>query len=552
MHASRQAPRARYVRHTILAGALLAALAAGASAQAARVGHARMMSVSGQPFTVDLAVREVAAGQEALSVSAAPASAWRDAGLTPPVALDSLAFQVEPGPVAGTQRIRVRSSQAFHGDVADLLLDIRSASRQLRHQVSVMAPDARTPGVVLAASEGQAGAGGASSAGVSSASGRAGGAAAGAGAASGDIKVKRGDTLFSIARRNAAPGVSVYQMMMALQAVNPDAFINGNVNRLKAGATLRLPNADELAVLSDAEARRLFHEQGEAFAAYRDRIAGMRGNAAGADAAQGRVASATPSDSGAANAPAGDQLVLSKAASEADAKSDDKRATDKNIADSRDRIAQLEENVQALGQAVGQGSGAPGQSNAQGGAAGGSAGSGEGGGAAGAADGQTGADGAGAGGSAGNGADNANGAQGAAGVASGAAGGATAAGANGANAAGSGNAANPAQNGMGMTAGQAGGAAAAQTADQANGQTAQGADQPKSWWQDNMLGIVTGLLALLVLLLVWWLRRAGVNRGDAERGAPITEDMVRQKLEQIDLDFDDDPVEAQRRDGKSR
>ncbi len=532
MHASRLTPRARFVRHTMLAGALLAALAAGASAQAARVGHARMMSVSGQPLTVDLAVREVAAGQETLSVSAAPASAWRDAGLTPPVSLDSLAFQVEPGPVAGTQRIRVRSSQAFHGDIADLLLDIRSASGQLRHQVSVMAPDARTPGVLLAASGGQADVGGASTGAASA----AGGAGAAAGAAGGSIKVKRGDTLFSIARSNAVPGVSVHQMMMALQAVNPDAFINGNVNRLKAGASLRLPNADELAVLSDAEARRLFHEQGEAFAAYRDRIAGMRGQAAGADAAQGSVAAATPSEGAAANAPAGDQLILSKAAS--DAKADDKRAADKNIADSRDRIAQLEENVQALNQAVGQGSGAPGEANQQGQASGGNAGSGEGGaGAANVTGGQPGGSGAGGAG----GANDANGAQGAASTAAGAAGAASAA-----NAAG-GNDAGAAQNGIGVAAGQPGGGAAARTAaDQANGQAAQGVDQSRSWWQDNMLGIVTGLLALLVLLLVWWLRRAGVNRGDAERGAPITEDMVRQKLEQIDLDLDDD---ISRRDG---
>ncbi len=542
MHASRPALRARFVRQTVLAGALFAALAAGASAQAARVGHARMVSVSGQPLAVELALREVAPEQiSALAVSAAPASAWRDAGLTPPVALDSLAFQVVPGPVKGAQLIRVRSSQAFHGDIADLLLDIRSDSGQLRHQVSVMAPDARSPGVVLAPSQGQgAGAG----AGVSTA-GTGGAPGAAASGAPGSIRVKRGDTLFSIARNNAVPGTSVYQMMMALQAINPEAFIDGNVNRLKAGASLRLPDASELAVLSDAEARRLFHEQGEAFAAYRDRIAGMRGEGASAKAAQGLVASPAASSAGTADAPAGDQLVLSKASADADTKADDRLASDKNIAESRDRIAQLEENVQALSQAVGQGSGgqgdaaggeaaappggaASGDSAAGGGNAQAAGGSGDG--ATAGANGGAGAQGAGSGDNA---SASANGAASAAGSAAGGASGAAAGVA------------------AGTSAQQSGASAPAdgQAAAPAGGQAAQGADQAKSWWQDNMLWIITGLLALLVLLLVWWLRRAGVNRGDAERGAPITEDMVKQKLEQIDLDLGDLPDEPKRPGG---
>ncbi len=523
MQVTRQTPRVRLVRHTLLAGALLAALAVGTTANAARVGHARMVSTSGQPLAVELALREVEAGQaDATSARAAPAQAWRDAGLTPPVALESLSFQVLPGSVAGTQVVQVRSNETFHGDIADLLLDIRTAGGQFLHQVSVMAPDARSPKVALAATSAGQGSGSAGRA----ANMAAGTQKAGLGASGQDsIRVKRGNTLYSIARSNAVPGVSVHQMMMALQAINPEAFIDGNVNRLKAGATLRLPTADELAVLSDAQARRLFQEQGEAFAAYRDRIAGMRGQAASGDATQGQVAAEGAAASAPAASAATDQLVLSGNQAAADARADNRLASDKNIADSRDRIAELEGNVQALSQAVNQGQGG---AAAQGNGAGAPGAAGQGDQAAGQQAGQAGENSTTAA-SAGSGQD--------------------------------GNAGTGANGAPGLPIGQAAGDANAAGAASNNSKvaqtgspTAQDAEATESWWQRHMLGIVTGLLALLVLLLVWWLRRAGVNRGDADRGAPITEDMVRQKLEQIDLDLNDDTpaADASRRNGGNK
>ncbi|MHC8334644.1 FimV/HubP family polar landmark protein [Pseudomonas sp. LB3P25] len=49
------------------------------------------------------------------------------------------------------------------------------------------------------------------------------------------------DTLWDIAAK-ARNGGSVQQTMLAIQALNPDAFIDGNINRLKAGQVLRLPD----------------------------------------------------------------------------------------------------------------------------------------------------------------------------------------------------------------------------------------------------------------------------------------------------------------------
>ena len=65
----------------------------------------------------------------------------------------------------------------------------------------------------------------------------------------------RNDTLWSIASRaRPSNGVSVQQTMLAIQQMNPDAFINGNINLLKAGYVLRLPDEAQASALSAQEA----------------------------------------------------------------------------------------------------------------------------------------------------------------------------------------------------------------------------------------------------------------------------------------------------------
>lgn len=119
----------------------LAALAVG-SAQAANFGHARLASATGEPLLILVPVSDLtAADLQALSARPAPAADWTVAGLTPPVALDSLTITVTPGVQAGARRVlRVASSQAFSGTLADLLLDVHTATGEQRYQVSLVAP----------------------------------------------------------------------------------------------------------------------------------------------------------------------------------------------------------------------------------------------------------------------------------------------------------------------------------------------------------------------------------------------------------------------------
>ncbi|MFJ2284499.1 FimV/HubP family polar landmark protein [Pseudomonas sp. NPDC087803] len=61
------------------------------------------------------------------------------------------------------------------------------------------------------------------------------------------------DTLWEIAAK-ARTGGSVQQTMLAIQALNPDAFIDGNINRLKTGQVLRLPDSVESTALPQSKA----------------------------------------------------------------------------------------------------------------------------------------------------------------------------------------------------------------------------------------------------------------------------------------------------------
>ncbi|HEX7801905.1 MAG TPA: FimV/HubP family polar landmark protein [Pseudoxanthomonas sp.] len=78
--------------------------------------------------------------------------------------------------------------------------------------------------------------------------------------ASGELEVQRGQTLSQIAR-GLGQGYNLDQTMLALLRANPDAFINGNINRLKQGAVLRVPQSAELAQLGEAEAAALVRDQ---------------------------------------------------------------------------------------------------------------------------------------------------------------------------------------------------------------------------------------------------------------------------------------------------
>lgn len=73
--------------------------------------------------------------------------------------------------------------------------------------------------------------------------------------------VQRGEALWSIAKRLKSGDVSVQQMMIALLRYNPEAFAGDNVNRLKEGYVLRVPEMAEVRDISAQKAVAQVSEQ---------------------------------------------------------------------------------------------------------------------------------------------------------------------------------------------------------------------------------------------------------------------------------------------------
>ena len=165
-----------------------------------------------------------------------------------------------------------------------------------------------------------------------------------------EIVVKKGATAAQLAARYKPAGVSLDQMLVAMLSINPEAFVNGNVNRLKAGVVLDMPTA---AAVSDsntrAQARQMIVAQSKDFNEFRRRLA------QGAPSANTPTASRRASGSvqaqvqdNKANATTPDKLTLSKAASAAKGAKEEIIAKNKQAKDAASRVADLSKNLQDL------------------------------------------------------------------------------------------------------------------------------------------------------------------------------------------------------------
>ncbi|MAI41616.1 MAG: tail-specific protease [Gammaproteobacteria bacterium] len=81
---------------------------------------------------------------------------------------------------------------------------------------------------------------------------------------------KIGDSLWDIALQvRTAKALSIQQTMLALQRLNPDAFIYNNINLLKTGYVLKIPNSPDLIRDSKAQAITQVKTQNQAFQEYK-------------------------------------------------------------------------------------------------------------------------------------------------------------------------------------------------------------------------------------------------------------------------------------------
>ena len=79
--------------------------------------------------------------------------------------------------------------------------------------------------------------------------------------ANSNIVVKKGDTLIGIAIQTKPADISLERMLVALYRANTGAFVGKNMNRLKRGQIIRLPDTAELEAVKQREAAKEFHAQ---------------------------------------------------------------------------------------------------------------------------------------------------------------------------------------------------------------------------------------------------------------------------------------------------
>lgn len=165
------------------------------------------------------------------------------------------------------------------------------------------------------------------------------------------VVVKPGETAGKIAAQNLPATISLDQMLVALLQSNPGAFVNGNINRIKAGAVLDIPSAQAAGAVTSSEARQTISAQSKDFNAFRRKLAANAPSTQldTADRQAGGKVQAKVDD----NAPASttpDKLTLSKAQikGKAAAANEEKIAREKEAKAAANRTAELSKNIADL------------------------------------------------------------------------------------------------------------------------------------------------------------------------------------------------------------
>lgn len=168
------------------------------------------------------------------------------------------------------------------------------------------------------------------------------------------VAVKAGDTASKIAAQNKPVSISLDQMLVALLRSNPDAFIGGNINRLKSGAMLDIPAAEEAGAVPAVEATNTVVAQAKDFNDFRQKLASGVSTTqvdVATRKAAGKVQAKVEDRATVAAAP--DKLTLSKGAVQGKASAEDKVVNDKQAKDASGRVAELTKNIGDLNKIVG-------------------------------------------------------------------------------------------------------------------------------------------------------------------------------------------------------
>ncbi|SCK60801.1 pilus assembly protein FimV [Variovorax sp. HW608] len=359
---------------SVLSAAVAVALGAfSADASALALGRLNVQSALGEPLRAEIEVTEITPAEaDGLKVTIASVDAFKAAGVPYNPALADVRVGVQRR-ADGRYVVRLSSNRLVSEPFIDLLLEANwSSGRVVRDytvlldppttrqaaapvaptapQITAAAPRASAPVVAEAPQARRQRAAAAPAA--PAASGESNNVRTGTGAASGDqqVTVKPGDTAGKIASAYKPADVSLDQMLVALLRANPNAFVGGNVNRMKAGAVLDVPGSSQAEAVPAAEAKRTVTAQSQDFSQYRRRLAENAPATPVADAgrqASGKVQT-NVEDRNAANQPT-DKLKISQGIA-AGRPSDEQLAQAAETKARQDREKELTKNLQELNQ----------------------------------------------------------------------------------------------------------------------------------------------------------------------------------------------------------
>ena len=366
----------RWQRTAVAAAAIALLSLTGTEALALSLGRIAVQSALGEPLRAEIDVPDINADEAAsLRTTVAPPEAFATAGLEYNPAMSGLQA-VLARRSDGSSYIKITSQRTINEPFVDMIIEATWASgRIVRDYTMLFDPPSlkqTAPSPTLAQTNASSGtAQGQSSGWAASAAAKSGTATAEAArpasppkapAAASTTKespkadmsggqkltVKPGDSASKIASNVKPSDVSLDQMLVALIRSNPDAFMNGNLNRLRAGAVMDLPSADQAKSVGTTEATQIVIAQSKDFNEFRRNLAvnAPKAKVEGVDRQASGKLDAKVEDKKPGSATS-DKLTLSKGAVKS-AADEAKIAKERAEKDAAARAAELAKNISDL------------------------------------------------------------------------------------------------------------------------------------------------------------------------------------------------------------
>ena len=301
------------------------------SVQALSMAGIEVQSHKGEPLRAEISVLSATADEWAqLVVKVAPAERFEQLGLVFSPAMGQIQVELFESS-DGSKRIRLLSPQAFSDHFVDLLIEAQTASGKWVKAFTLMlkppplkvnAP-VQLPLAANALPQAQQ-------------------------TPAAEHIVQQGESASQIIQKWLTEDMSMQQMLVALLKTQPDAFIQGNVNLLRAGAVLKAPSQTAVRAIDSEDARQFLLAQQKEFIAFSQAAAQNTQTVKGQ--APSRQMTGKVGQEQAQQTPAQarvDQLKLSQASIEKQ-NSESRLAAQRALSDAQKQLDMLQSNVNQL------------------------------------------------------------------------------------------------------------------------------------------------------------------------------------------------------------